>query len=177
MLRKPRAFSILTIQNQSRGNCLCKNNARCISLSPRCMSLGKLKKTAAPEQHQRLRNLLSPRRRVRFRHKCCGSPALFGNKINNAHKCFSSESRVVRVGLSLALRLPVPQESARAEEYEWTSIPSLKESNTSTTICPHLSAPLFDMAGAALGGRALIFSCFYNMKRGANNSAGTFPCK
>ncbi len=172
MLRKPRAFSILTIQNQSPGNCLCKNNARCISLSPRCMSLGKLKKTAAPEQHQRLRNLLSPRRRVRFRHKRCGSPALFGNKISNTHKGFSSKSRVVRVGLSLALRLPVPQESARAEEHEWTLtltltlIPSLKESNTSTTICPHLSVPLFDMAGAALCGRALNFSCFYIMKRG-----------
>ncbi len=111
MSRKPRAFSILTIQNQSPGNCLCKNNARCISLSPRCMSLGKLKKTAAPEQHQRrLREiLLSPRRRVRLLHTCCGSHVLFeyvffsnqspGNCLcKNNTRCISLSPRCMSLG-------------------------------------------------------------------------------
>ena len=53
----------------------------------------------------------------------------------------------------------------------------IEENNTSTEICPHLSAPLFDMAGAAFSCFASNFHCFYIMKKGGDNSAGTFLCK
>ena len=98
-------------------------------------------------------------------------------RINVCSCCISWKSRVVGVGLSLAMRLPEQEEFTRAEEYEWTLIHFLKESNTSTKICPHLSAPFFDMAGAACFCFASNFHCFYSMKGGTDNSACTSPCK